>query len=306
MKYFMLILAPILLFSCGDAVVDLDTDNYEPKIVMEGYIYPEQPVTNIRISRNLPLGGTINLNDVFLEDATVSITDLRTGTSYPLTYTDFPSFTYINAGIPLIIQYNQSYRLDVSATIDNQQLSASSITTVPGEGFGIDRGQSFLGPLTYNAKDENDESRFITIQFNRAENVGFYILSIISEVPQEDLLDSLILDNLVGLERKDIEEADDPAESLRNLAIEEEFLINLPETNGTSVIEVPWLDQWFYGGYRGVLYAGDQNFKDYYLTHGSVQAIDGNLNEPIFHIDGDGIGVFAGVVTDTVFWEIIR
>jgi len=37
-----------------------------------------------------------------------------------------------------------------------------------------------------------------------------------------------------------------------------------------------------------------------------VQEIDGNLHEPAFHIEGDGIGVFGAAVADTAYFEIVR
>ena len=70
-------------------------------------------------------------------------------------------------------------------------------------------------------------------------------------------------------------------------------------------MEILWADTWFFGHYRAILYAGDINFKHYYLTHGNVQDIDGNLNEPKFHINGDGIGVFGSAAVDTVYFEIL-
>ena len=37
-----------------------------------------------------------------------------------------------------------------------------------------------------------------------------------------------------------------------------------------------------------------------------VQEIDGNFHEPVFHIDGDGIGVFGSAVTDTVYFSVTQ
>ena len=70
-------------------------------------------------------------------------------------------------------------------------------------------------------------------------------------------------------------------------------------------MQVSGFDTWFYANYRVIVYGGDKNFKDYFITAGRVQQFDGNFIEPEFHLTGDGIGVFGSAVRDTVTFSII-
>jgi hypothetical protein len=48
----------------------------------------------------------------------------------------------------------------------------------------------------------------------------------------------------------------------------------------------------------------DKNYREFLQTYNDVQEEDGNFHEAKFNIEGDGIGVFGSVVTDTVYIEI--
>ncbi|MBI2419393.1 MAG: hypothetical protein HYV28_16140, partial [Ignavibacteriales bacterium] len=52
-------------------------------------------------------------------------------------------------------------------------------------------------------------------------------------------------------------------------------------------------------------FAGDLNFKNYLLSADS-QEPDGNFHEPVQIFTGDGIGVFASAVKDTLVFSIIK
>jgi len=63
------ILFSILLFSsCGTPTISVDESTYEPKIVINGFLIPGNPVSKIKIDRNFPLGQTIDKNDIPLSD----------------------------------------------------------------------------------------------------------------------------------------------------------------------------------------------------------------------------------------------
>ena len=70
--------AAILLFnSCGEGSVEIGRNTYEPKIVIEGYLYPGQKINNIKITRNIPLNTNINPLDLILSNSDVRILDLQ-------------------------------------------------------------------------------------------------------------------------------------------------------------------------------------------------------------------------------------
>lgn len=84
LKYIALI--SLLLTACGTGVVEVDDSNYEPKIAIDGYLYPHAPVTNIKITRNFPLNTSLLRTNIFLSDANVVLTDLAGRKDYPLTF----------------------------------------------------------------------------------------------------------------------------------------------------------------------------------------------------------------------------
>jgi hypothetical protein len=293
------ILATLLLWGCGKTSVTIDDRTYEPKIVIIGYLYPEQPVTNIQITRNFPVGTTINKNQIALSNANVILTDIASNTIYELTYSPI-SFAFEYRGNDLEIDYGRSYRLDVSANIDNSDLQASSVTTVPAKGLEIDRESSVHGNLFYRETDENGQLITPQVSYRQSENSSFFLLSISA---LDASIESFIYENPFGFDIKDALEDD---AKLENFQYSARWTKPENQNGGLSIIEISWFQLWFYSPYRLVLYAGDENFYHFFSTHRSVQKVDGNLHEPLFHIDGDGIGVFGSAVIDTLSLNILK
>ncbi len=291
------IIIALLFISCGEAVVNVDQKDYEPKIVIDGYIYPHKKIENIRLSRNFPLNTKINISDFPLSQAEVSLTDLESDKTIELTYNPFKiSFEY--NGSDFNIDYEKSYRLDITAEIEGQTLSASSTTTTPVEGFKINLEGSHLDSMKYRETDTQGNVKTFDIQFLQSESTDFYVLSIIALDAHES---TFVEDNPYGLEKDDLDD-----ELMDLLKYESRWVQTSAEGQAAANIEIPWLDTWFYGDYRAILYAGDENFEMYYITHDAVQDIDGNLYEPKFNISGDGIGVFGSAITDTVYFKILK
>jgi hypothetical protein len=289
----------ILFSNCGKTSVSVDEYTYEPKIVINGYIYPERPVSGIVISRNFAIGQTIDKDRVMLRDADVTLTDLGTDVIYPLVYRQADGGFYY-PGNDLDIAYGGNYRLDVQAVIDGRELRASSETSVPLRGLEIDRDQSVSGDVYYRQTDSNGNLITPQIYYRQSENAAFFLLSV-SAVDAS--VESFIYENPFEF---DIQELLDEGGDIEDVQYTSRWTRPENQNNGESVMEVSWFQIWFYGTYRMILYAGDQNFYHYYTTHANVQEPDGNLHEPIFEIDGDGIGVFGSAVADTVYINILR
>ena len=75
-------------------------------------------------------------------------------------------------------------------------------------------------------------------------------------------------------------------------------------TGETLIGALDWINIWFYGNYRIIVYACDENFRLYVLTYKNVQEFDGNFHEPRINIDGDGIGIFGSAIADTVYLKV--
>jgi len=292
----LLLLAAAVLIACGDPVVSVDQDQYRPKIVIDGYLFPGEPVERIRITRNFALNTDIDVDDVSLSEAQVTLTDLVAGRTFGLDYRD-PEQGFVYDGSDLTIECGKSYRLEVEAVVDGRTLQASAATTVPGPGFAIDEGTSVLDSLLYMQEDAGGDLQHFEIVFQRAMGTGFYVFSIRALDADEE---TFIEDNLFGVELDDLEEED--LEDLADDSIHRQHL--LPEP-GLSSVELYWSSFYFYGDYRIVAYAGDRNFEEFYLTYDSIQSDDGNLYEPRFDIEGDGIGVFGSAMVDTAYVRVI-
>lgn len=63
---------------------------------------------------------------------------------------------------------------------------------------------------------------------------------------------------------------------------------------------------WFYGRYTITAYTGDKNFKDFVLSASNVKEIDGNFHEPVVDLEGDGIGVFASAIKNSIRFRLVE
>jgi hypothetical protein len=243
----LIFLSLIFIISCGEGIITVDESNYEQKIVVEGYLYPEKRVSRIRISRNLP----INVN-VFL---------------------------------------------DVQATIDGKELSTSSVTKVPFRGFNVIDSLS-TDSIYFYQKDNQGKVLKPRIVYQRSVDTDFYAFSIVA---LDASASTFIYDHpwVRGIEEQDV------IENLHELRFSRDTIFNTPETPGYTILNIEYFHTLFYGWYRITCYAGDANFKDYFLTHANVMEFDGNLHEPKFHFEGDGIGVFGSAIVETRYIKIL-
>ncbi|RJP72375.1 MAG: DUF4249 family protein [Ignavibacteriales bacterium] len=296
-KYLVVLVIGLLsLAGCGEGKVDISEAEYEPKIVVDAYIYPGKKVELVYITRNVPLDKNFDLSKVLLTDANARITDLTDGKIYMLEYN--PSkLSYEYNGSDLAIQNGKSYKLEVEATIDGKNLRTSSVTTVPLNGFNINK----LDPevMKYRLTDENDIVKKINVSFSPAANAEIYGISITALNPT---IKNFIYDNAYhsDLDTNDVIEDFDSYK-------QQMYWLQNSKNDATQLdIDVEWHAIWFYTDYRVIIYAGDKNFKDFLLTHKNVQEMDGNFHEPKLHLEGDGIGVFASAIPDTVYFRIIK
>ena len=282
-----------MITACGEGVVNIDEQAFQPKIVIQGTLLPGHKVTKIKISRNFPLNTNINNDEIIIKDAQATIFD-KLGTAYNLTF-NFNTRYYEYIGTDLVIEYGESYTLEVTATIDGRELFAKSTTTVPEAGFEILESKSVLDSMVYRERDANGELKSFEITFERSAGTDFYALSLTA-------LDAdaaaFIYDNPFGEE--------DVLDDFDDFKFTYSWIQDTPKEAGESSLEIFWFFTWFYGDYQAIVYAADRNFKDFLQTHNEVQEIDGNFHEPAFHIEGDGIGVFGSAIADTVYFKMLK
>ncbi|UCH66695.1 MAG: DUF4249 family protein [Ignavibacterium sp.] len=274
----------LLLASCGDPQVDITGVGYQSKIAVQGYVYPNEEIKNIRITRNFPLETMINPEDLILTPSKNSVEIKVNGIALQF---DVHTQTYYTNAITA--NFGETYLLEVSAIIDGEQLQTTSATTVPLEGFSLLTKD--LGTVIYRTP--------IEFQFTPSPGTDFYAFSII---PDSASVDNFIYDNpyFPNLERQDVED------DLNSFRFQFDLVINVESSPGSiREYEILGLDTWFYSTYQVIVYAGDKNFKDYVLTASNVQQFDGNFIDPRMYFDGDGIGVFGSAIRDTLTFNLV-
>ena len=295
MKIFCFGISFILFFSCGKGTVDIDPEQYQPQIAIEGFLFPHQQVSRIYIWRNFRVNANLQQTPLALPNADVTITDVETGSVFQLEYNPDNAWFQYN-GSDLIIDYNKSYRLDVAATIDGQELQASATTTVPDRGLQI-TGVNY-DTLSYYQRDANDDLINFNVMFDRSPGTNFYLTTVLA-------IDADVSNFVYDNPFTDANE-DDVRNDFNDYRYEWEWIQDTPLTPGQSNKEIFWFELWFYSRYEVVIFAADENYQDFLRTYNDVQEIDGNFHEPVFHIDGDGIGVFGSAVTDTVMVTVVQ
>lgn len=295
LNIFFILASAIIIFSCGESTVEIGQNTYEPKIVIDGYLYPGQKVQNIIITRNIPLNTNIDPTALILINADVKLVDLQSNKEYRLTFNP-KSFSFEYNGTDLLIGFDKSYQLIVSAMIDGKMLSANSTTHTPNSGFKIIDEPTTGQSITYRETDSNGEIKNITITFTPSPGTNFYLFSMVSLNASDS---SFIYNNpYVEVNTKDV------IEQLDRFKYQMRWLQNI-NSQGTSIkYDLDWIHFWFYGEYRIIVYACDENFRLFVQTYKNVQEFDGNFHEPRINIKGDGIGIFGSAIADTVYLNI--
>jgi hypothetical protein len=176
--------------------------------------------------------------------------------------------------------------------IDDKQLHASTITTVPALGFEIVSINHTS--LEYRERNSDGSLQNFEVQINRSFGATFYTAAIEALNPS---LESFIYDNpFEDKKPEDVNLVDD--------ALTYAVIHHAPEVSGMSQMTLGWEVFNFYDQYRVIIYAADDNYKDYLITHNDVMEMNGNFHEAKFNIEGDGIGVFGSIITDTVYVEV--
>lgn len=289
------LLSTLMVLSCGKGTVELDPAQYQAKIAIEGFIFPGQPVSQIYIWRNFRVDANLRQTPLPLPEAIVTITDIESGEVHPLTY-NTETFWFQDDEGSLTIDYNKSYRLDVAATIDGQDLQASATTTVPNAGLNIISINHET--LNYYQRDNSGNLINFNVMFDRSPATNFYLTTVLA-------LDADVSNFVYDNPFTDSDEQD-VIDDFNDFRYEWDWIQDTPLEAGQSNKEIFWFDLWFYSRYEAIVFAADKNYQDFLRTYNEVQEIDGNFHEPVFHIDGDGIGVFGSAVTDTVYFSVTQ
>ncbi len=295
---FVALWAALMLQGCGEGVVEIENISYEPRVSIEGFLTPGEPVTGIRLYRNFKLDQDLREQTPLLDPLKTSatITDEGSGVTYPLSYRapanllDISGYYYEYRGSDLTIVHGGSYTLEVRTEIDGTPIEARSTTTVPAAGFRI-AGVNY-DSLQYRQKTGGELVNFV-LDIDRAPGTTYYLASILSLT---DDYDRFVSSSPFGkMSREEFEK--DKERFVYNTF----WIQNTPPEAGRSIMNLFWFEFHFYGRYRIIVYAADKNYREFMQTYSRVQEIDGNFHEARFNIEGQGIGVFGSVIPDTVY-----
>lgn len=291
------LLLSLFFVGCGESMVEVGENTYEPKIVIEGFLSPGKKVEGIIITRNIPLNTSPNPATLVLNNAEVRLIDLQTNKEFKLNF-NLQKLSFEYGGNDLSIGYDKSYKLIVNATIDGKYLTASSITKVPKEGFKIIDSQTISGTIRYRERDEKENVKEIPLTFNLSEGTSYYPISIVALDASDT---TFIYDNAYReVKREDVKK------NLDTYKYQRRWLQNVNSFAKSIYYDINWTSIWFYSKYRIIVYAGDENFRLFSQTHRNVQEFDGNFHEPRLNIQGNGIGVFGSVIPDTVYFYVTK
>ncbi len=263
-KQIKILITGILLLiasGCGNNSVELE-NTYEPKLVIQALIFPGQKVDGIFVTRNIPINTNPDPLSVVISNADLRITDLQTNQEYKLSF-NAQKFSYEYKKDDLVIQYDRSYKLSINGYVDGKLLSGYSITKTPKRGFSIIKSKTISGDIKYRELDNTGYVKPIPVNFNISEGTIFYPISLVA---LDASVDNFIYDNAYRqVERKDV------IEKLDNFKYQQRQLQNINPEGKVIEYDLNWTPIWFYSKYRMIIYAGDENFRQFSLTYRGVQ-----------------------------------
>lgn len=280
-----IIFAVAALVGCGDPNVEIDDSQYQPKIVVEGYLFAGETVKDIKISRNFRIGEKVTIEGLRLDPVTNNV--IITLNDIPLSFDPITKSYYNNN---IFVEYNKTYTIIISAVINGTSVTAKSVTTTPAKGFKLVNKD--LGTIRYNI----DEGKFY---YYSSPGTNFYAFSFLADSAS---VNNFIYDNTLypGLKPKEVQD------NMNMFYYQGIFITDINSYQTTTfTYKLQPFDAWFYSKYRVIAYAGDQNFRSYVFTAKNVQEFDGNFHEPKILFVGDGIGVFASAIRDTATFTLV-
>jgi hypothetical protein len=283
--------------ACGEPTVTASNESFEPRIVVEGVLMPGYPVDRIRVTRNVRVTARLDQTDLSIPGALVTLTEESSGRRFDLTLQEGPFDIvrhYGYDGDDLVIRHGERYTLEVTGQLEGRQLTTRATTTVPEAGFEI--ASISHDSLPYRPEGPDGEVVDVQMRLQRSPGTPLYLMTVraLNASPESFVYDNPFTD----------EDPDDL--DLLDFGYEWEWLQNPPQTAGLSTMNVFWWDLWFYSRYEIVVFAADVNYARFIQTFEDVQEEDGNFHEPIFSMQGDGIGYFGSAVPDTVYLEVTR
>lgn len=268
-----ILISVLILFwltSC-EVVPEFEPDESIP--VVEAFLYMDNPVDDIKISKVVPFLSEVTNNEV---DG-LAIEIKWNGHTYPLLNAENGGGKYFYPGNDLIITSGETYEI----RFQYEGEIVTSTTTVPPVPMGLSLSTSSLD--LPQLKDYFDIRDLVQGEdFNT--NVAW-------ENPNRDYY-FLVIEN--------IEENPEPIDLNNILNFNFEFVSAPTQEDFFNLI--PFIHYTQFGTHRVILYRVNE---EYALLYETIEQDSRDLNEPFTNIT-KGVGIFSGFASDTVYLEIYK
>ena len=266
-KYLYLFIWPFLaLLACEDNLGNLTPDT----VVVEAYLYVNQPVTNVRVTQLVPIGQNTT-QPTPINNAEIQIN--TNGQSYLLTPSAGDSGYYHYAGNDLAITAGESYSLEVKY----QERVITAITTAPVKpsGLALTKDTLRIAPIRSVIDIGNRQTEDLDVNWvNPSQDYHFVLVENIEVNPPRI---SPSTDGGLGT-----------------------LLPTDPIRGDSRQVVGAFLNE--YGTHRVILFRINQEYVDLY---NSAEQDSRNLNEPLTNIS-NGLGIFTCINADTSSFFVRR
>ena len=262
----------VLGFSCNQ------TDETDPKFVIEGFIFAGEPVNDIKIKEQTGIDEPDSLNRL-IKDAIVVL--IKGGQEYLLQY-DEDTYKYFDGD--LVVESGDKFRIEV--TVGDRMAYAETTVPAPTQGLSISDTEVIVPTLVLSFSLINQltdlffNARLTTRWENPNNELHFIVVeSVVTEV------DPIFPDGF--------------PEDARDFLAGFKFAPQALEVDTFDIIGIAFES---YGRYRAKVYRVNQEYADLF---NNPEQDSRDLTLPPSNVI-NGFGIFSAFAADSVFFDIVR
>lgn len=264
-----LLLAAAFAFQSCEEVPEFEPDDQLP--VVEGFLFANNPVNDITVKEVVPFGSTDE--EVSLSGLYISL--IHNDMTYLLTESSQTPGRYIYNGSHLAIRSGGRY--DLQFSFNGRQVSSSTIVPSPPDGLVVSTNEIFLRQLI---------DRFDVVELIQDINSSVLVEW---ENPGGEYY-FVVIEN--------IESNPEPIDLNNILDFNFQFISTPTQDNFFTLRPLVQFTQ--FGTHRIIVYRVNKEYAQLYET---LEQDSRDLNEPFSNIT-NGVGIFSGFASDTVFLEV--
>lgn len=281
-RYSLLAALGLFLFGCADPV----PDDYVEEIVVQGFVIADQPLTNVRVFRTLPIKDTFTFAKAMIKDAVVNVTE--NGVPVPMEFVDDSLGGHYRA-------VDTSFRAKHNTTYDLQVIARGRTLTATAQTRGaFDWVKPPVDTLNYPGRaNETKIYDSLNISWQGQAGTERYIVAM-------ECLDTLGYGTYLTPPTTDTNRRlRDPEDEFDDgtLIANERTRFGFTIVSNTPVV---WFAFKWFGMHRLHIYTGDEAFQEWHSMVGFGRR--SNYDYRLGNVVG-GLGVWAGAsqITSDIF-----